>query len=72
MTPLWHACDYYNTPIKVEDQTAFVYKSGFSFTKTVIPVQKWHFVYKYSVVVYIYCFSLYKVASYLTSKFLVQ
>ncbi|EDK32152.1 Hypothetical protein CKL_0075 [Clostridium kluyveri DSM 555] len=39
MTPLWHACDYYNTPIKVEDQTAFglqklrfEYKSGISFT----------------------------------------
>jgi hypothetical protein len=39
------------------------YKSCVSFTKLASRLQKWHFVYKYSVVGYKHCISVYKVAS---------
>jgi hypothetical protein len=45
------------------------YKRGFSFTKPAYRFQKLHFAYKYSVVGYKNCISLYKVASRFTIKF---
>jgi len=44
------------------------YKSGFSFSKVAFQIQKLRFVYKYSLVNYKGCFSLYKVASRLSIK----
>ncbi len=42
------------------------YKCCFSFTKLAFRLQKLHFVYKYSLVGYKHCISIYKVASRLT------
>jgi len=44
------------------------YKCGFSFSKVAFRIQKLRFVYKYSVVGYKDCFSIYKVASRLSTK----
>ena len=46
------------------------YKYGFSFTNLAFRIQKQHFVYKYLVVVYKNCVSIYKLASLLTIEFL--
>ena len=46
------------------------YKCGFSFTNLAFRIQKQHFVYKYLVVVYKNCVSIYKLASLLTIEFL--
>jgi len=46
------------------------YKCGFSFTNLAFRIQKQHFVYKYLVVVYKNCVSIYKLAALLTIEFI--
>ncbi len=60
--PIFNIIRHKNGKIKLH----FHYKCSFSFTKPAFRFQKLRFAYKYSVVGYKHCISIYKVASYVT------
>lgn len=62
ITSIWHA-HFLMISHKIKKiKLHFGYKCGISFTKLAFRLQKLRFVYKYSVVSYKHCISIYKVA----------